>query len=148
MNRFAQGIVFFTSKRALRLLGAPKEMLPPAGLPKPARKKLKERTAKPIAIAGAAGALIYSTVNEDTRKKIKGSINEAVKAYKRGQARARSQRPATTPSTSNASSNGFNGSKGSNLSRMTREELYKLAQQKDIAGRSNMTKDQLKRALS
>ena len=34
------------------------------------------------------------------------------------------------------------------LDRKSREDLYRMAQERDIAGRSEMSKDELKRALS
>jgi Rho termination factor, N-terminal domain len=40
-----------------------------------------------------------------------------------------------------------NGGEGDSLESMTKDELYKRAQEADIPGRSDMTKDELVRAL-
>jgi sporulation protein YlmC with PRC-barrel domain len=46
-----------------------------------------------------------------------------------------------------ASGNGANAGSSGDLSKMSRDELYELAQRRDVPGRSDMTKDELVRAL-
>jgi hypothetical protein len=146
MNRIARGMVVFTSKGVLRLLGVPKEVIPPVELPKPAKNKIIDKSAKPLAIAGATTALIYASSDEKFRATMKKAFQRGIDAYKtERRAHERTRSSGTSSSNGNGSSGSSNGSR---LSKMTRGELYKLAQQKDIAGRSSMSKAQLKNALS
>ena len=144
MNRVTRGFVVVTSKGVLRLLGVPKEVTTKVETKTPLKRKIVDKSAKPVAIAGATGALIYASSDERLRAAMKQTLKRGVDAYKRerrAQQRARaSARSATQPR--DGSTN------GSGLSSMSREELYKLAQQKDIPGRSSMNKEELKKALS
>ncbi|HEV7535728.1 MAG TPA: Rho termination factor N-terminal domain-containing protein, partial [Acidimicrobiia bacterium] len=47
----------------------------------------------------------------------------------------------------NGNGNGNGRSRQADLDELTKEELYEMAQEKDIAGRSQMSKDELKKAL-
>jgi hypothetical protein len=60
---------------------------------------------------------------------------------------ASDDRPASADGARNGHRNGTNGAREGDIDELTKDELYQLAQEQEIPGRSNMTKDELKEAV-
>jgi len=134
--RIAQRIGGFAGTTAKRWMQESARSAP-VPLPTPSKPTLTERAAKPaVAAVGTLAALV--AVSRATR------LREMLADGLRRRAEDLRSQPKLT-STSSSNGNG-NGSK--DMSEKTRAELYELAKEAGIAGRSQMTKEELAKALS
>lgn len=152
IERIARRAGGFASTTALRWLGAPGNSVAQVVGATASDSGAAGRLTKPLGKTVAAGALLLIASNEHVRAVAAAGLRKLATTVRpeAGGPRPSANGFSYTARVSNATprqngtSNGGNGS----LSEKTRAELYEMAKQKDIAGRSSMTKQELARALS
>ena len=154
IERIARRAGGFASTTALRWIRAAEDAAPVELLP--ARKpRTSERLRGPVMKGAAmAGTLALASSSNTVRRGVATSLKK-MSASLRTEGSSAPSRNRTAATGSGASrSNGSNGSdtsgrngSGGSLLKKTRAELYEMAKKKDIPGRSNMTKDDLTKAL-
>ncbi|MDQ4126083.1 MAG: Rho termination factor N-terminal domain-containing protein [Actinomycetota bacterium] len=130
--KVAQRIGGFAGTTATRWISGAAQSVP---VPDAVKSKpgIAERVARP-ALAATAGLAALAGISSSA------ALRNAVAD------RLRQKAEKIRASENGTHANGANGSKG--LSEKTRNELYEMAKKADIAGRSQMTKKELERALS
>ena len=83
MALIGRNIAVFMAKMGMRLVGMPKDVVPPVELPKSVRREAVKRGGKTLAVAGLAGAFAFLLANKTVREKIVGFLRETKSATAR-----------------------------------------------------------------
>ena len=154
IERIARRAGGFASTTALRWLGAARDSAPEIELPSIRQPSAGQRLRKPLTRGALTSAVVLISSNRTVRSGVARGllkVSEAVRTdgSKAGTQSGRSSTNGSSTARSNGNGNGNgNGTTIGSLSKKTRTELYELAKKKDIPGRSNMSKQELAKALS
>ena len=148
IERIARRAGGFAATTALRWLDGARDSVAEVELAPRKNRSGFERLRKPLKGGAVASTLVLLSSNRLVRGEVAKGLRWVTEALRPDHPSSPSRSPQPSTRSTSAHSNGAatNG-KGGSLSQKTRDELYELAKKKDIAGRSNMSKDELLKAL-
>ncbi len=145
IETIARRVGGFTSTTAVRWLGAARDSVREVELPPAKEPSLVQKLHRPLVTAAVSGAVAVVSSNKTIRRGLERGLRSVADRF----------RPEDRPSGGTASTKvapggnrSSNGNGGGDISAKTRSELYEMAKEKNIPGRSSMSREELAKALT